>query len=56
MTGSTRLSTNLPATRGQLSTTFAPMWITLWTAACQPPIANISIRGRSEVASDRSSE
>jgi hypothetical protein len=32
------------------------MWITVWTNGVQPPIANISIFGRSDVDCDRNSE
>jgi hypothetical protein len=48
-----------PTMRGsihELSTDVDAAWITLWMLLSQPPIANISTRGRSEVAAVRRSE
>ena len=61
---STRLSTNSCGPPSPPSTTCSPVWISLWRTRSraprrsvgQPPIANISIRGRLDVASERSSE
>jgi hypothetical protein len=57
-TWSTRLSTNSSDGPASQSTTFPPPVDSLWRSGAggQPPIANISIRGRFEVAAERSSE
>ena len=39
-----------------LSTNPVHLWITLWMTVPQPPIANISTLGRSDVEAERSSE
>ena len=48
-----------PTMRGSIhefSTDVDAAWITLWMLLSQPPIANISTRGRSAVAAVRRSE